>query len=326
MKTNFLFVLLLSSSFAFAQTAHNDNVKSINFSSDGKYLVSASQDGTVKVWDFATRKMIKSIPVEKSAIFAAFTSDNKQVVTATWGGGKDFQIIVKIWDWETGNEIRTIENEDDETAYQCAYDPRGRYLATGSINKKIIIFDIETGERVRYLDLNDEIQILKFADGGLFLVAQPYSNPMVVYDTHSWTGKKPTKTKSCQVGSSSNGDWIVYFENFGNNFSDITMHVYNSKNNTVAHYASESMCKTVAFQNTKPVIAASFSKGIFTYNIENGKKLKQMKSHKSDVVSLCFSPDGKYLVSGGGKNASTDDCSIRLWDSETWKEVGAFVN
>ena len=317
-----IFLFLVCSLYAFSQTAHNDNVNSLNFSADGKYLISASNDNTVKIWDFATHKLVKSIPVEKPAIFAAFTQNDKQIVTASYVGQKNsMAIAVKIWDLETGNEVRTLENEEDTTYYQCAYDPAGRYLATGSVKNKIIIFDIETGERLRYLDYGFDMRQLFFTDGGLFLLANPYEGSMKMFDSHSWGGNTPTKTKVCQVGASKDAKWIAYFENFG----DPSMHIYNAETKTTNNYSSENMCKKVAFQNTQPNFAAAFSSGIYIYNLEKGKKLKVLKGHESDICSMCFSPDGKFLVTGGGKNYVSNDCSIRIWDTEKWKQVGSLV-
>ena len=40
---------------------HNDQVNSIVFSRDGKYLISGSSDNSIKVWDFEKEKLIRTL-------------------------------------------------------------------------------------------------------------------------------------------------------------------------------------------------------------------------------------------------------------------------
>lgn len=44
------------------------------------------------------------------------------------------------------------------------------------------------------------------------------------------------------------------------------------------------------------------------WNVETGEKILQFKAHRRVIPSLCFSPDGKTLATGG------DDHTIKLWD------------
>jgi WD40 repeat protein len=52
------------------------------------------------------------------------------------------------------------------------------------------------------------------------------------------------------------------------------------------------------------------------WNMETGKEIYTLKGHYS-VSSLAFSPDGKYILTGGGE----EDGSLKLWDLATGKEI-----
>ena len=44
-----------------------------------------------------------------------------------------------------------------------------------------------------------------------------------------------------------------------------------------------------------------------------------LTGHSGEVNSVAYSPDGKHIVSG------SDDNTVRVWDSQTGKEVSVLV-
>ena len=73
-------------------------VNSVAFSPDGERLASAGGDGTVKVWNSRTGRVIRTIPNahERFACSVAFHPDGKHLASV----GADEQ--VKVWDLTTG--------------------------------------------------------------------------------------------------------------------------------------------------------------------------------------------------------------------------------
>jgi len=52
---------------------------------------------------------------------------------------------------------------------------------------------------------------------------------------------------------------------------------------------------------------AGFDYVIRLFDLETGKELRQFKKHTSSILSLVFSTDSRYLLSGSG------DATLRLW-------------
>src|SRR5262249_29729574 len=53
------------------------------------------------------------------------------------------------------------------------------------------------------------------------------------------------------------------------------------------------------------------------WDVETGKQLRRFQGHTGNVCGVAFSPDGKRVLSGGGK-------PMRLWDASTGKELWRF--
>src|SRR5262249_41115018 len=71
---------------------HTDQVERASFSPDGKEVLTASDDGTARIWDSTTGRVLSVIDARGGAGLAArLTADGKPVVTRTEDGG------VRLW-------------------------------------------------------------------------------------------------------------------------------------------------------------------------------------------------------------------------------------
>ncbi len=89
---------------------HRREVFKVIYSRDGKLLASSAEDGTIRLWDVATTKVLHVMRSsrEHSCTNLAFTSDAKRLLSADTDGD------LHIWDTAAGKELRRIALPDDE--------------------------------------------------------------------------------------------------------------------------------------------------------------------------------------------------------------------
>ena len=110
------------------------------FSPDGNLIVTASADGTARVWDSTSRKEVAALKKHEGPVTSArFSSNGKQLVTTGADG------LIVVWDtakWEPTGEPIILPGE----AYSAVIGPAGKVVAASSeFSEGVRFFDIETG-------------------------------------------------------------------------------------------------------------------------------------------------------------------------------------
>ena len=79
------------------------------------------------------------------------------------------------------------------------------------------------------------------------------------------------------------------------------------------------MSRGGAFSPDGKVVAYSHGRLIKFIDLATGQEREPLTGHTSDITSLVYSPDGRFLVSGA------KDGTIRLWDAQTGKEQVSLI-
>lgn len=121
---------------------HSDTVKSIHFSQNGDFLVSASADQTVRVWDSASGAEKLVLRGHIGPVVSVCTSiDGKLIASA----GNDKSI--KIWDAVTGDIVRTLQGHLGPVFCICL-SRDGRHLVSGGgtfAKPEVLLWDTQSG-------------------------------------------------------------------------------------------------------------------------------------------------------------------------------------
>src|SRR6185503_8367966 len=78
---------------------HRESVSSVEWSPDGKLVLTASYDGTAALWDPESGERRRVLEGRSGVVLRAqFSTDGKHVLTASWDG------TARVWETDTGKE------------------------------------------------------------------------------------------------------------------------------------------------------------------------------------------------------------------------------
>ena len=101
---------------------------------DGQYVISGSDDNTVKVWELASGRLLRSLEEHRDRVNAVAVTRNGQYVISG-----SYDKTVKVWNIVTGDS-RELFGSD--SAILClALSPDDRWLACGDERGRVWIFE-----------------------------------------------------------------------------------------------------------------------------------------------------------------------------------------
>ncbi|KAH6696713.1 WD40-repeat-containing domain protein [Leptodontidium sp. MPI-SDFR-AT-0119] len=295
---------------------HTDVVTSVAFSSDGKQIVSGSDDGTVRLWDAATGHQV--LPILEGHISGvssvAFSPDGTQIVS----GSSDE--TVRLWDAATGQQALPALEGHILWVSSVAFSPDGTQIVSGSYDKTIRLWDAATGQQI--------LSILKGNISGVSSVAFSPDGTQIVsgssdHTVRLWDAATGKQVRPALAGHTS---WVssVAFSPDGTQIvsgsSDHTVRLWDAATGQRVRPILEGhtdIVGSVAFSaNGKQIVSGSRDKTIRLWDAATGKQVRPaLAGHTSWVSSVAFSPDGTQIVSG------SDDETIRLWDAATGQQI-----
>ena len=133
------------------------------YNREGTKIASYSVDGTVKVWDAASGKALRTLKGHQDQVAClAFHPDGTRLATS------DLVNKTKIWSVNQNQEASQLDQGDSQ--FVCAAAAAdGRRLASVSDDGQVTIWDTATGQQLETRGWRGDVQCLAFSPDGDFL-------------------------------------------------------------------------------------------------------------------------------------------------------------
>jgi WD40 repeat protein len=326
------------------RTDDANGILALAFGSNDRRIATAGGDGLVRLWDVASKRVVRTLPGKLELAATVRFSHNGNLL-----GGYDFGNTITLWDAESGELLRKckVSEQLGPGISAWGFSPDDRLLAVGE-RGKTVLFDVAACSVVRELapvvDPNDPSKAPKpgfvFDQAGSLafnpnghLVAQVVGNSLQLWDVN--TGQKLAELTAGPTGQagyrlpafSPDGRWLAVLRDRPNQHPpgpyDFQLVVYDATS------LREKYAVLLPDRGYGLAFNASGDLLIDAYRLievregATGKVLRSLPIPQSPPDMHVFSNNGRWLATVGGGDKAYN--SISLWDLVTGEHAATLA-
>jgi WD40 repeat protein/serine/threonine protein kinase len=281
---------------------HSSDVLTTEFSPNGRWLATGSDDCTVQLWDRKNQELVHEFLADSPVATVAFSPNSRLLAAGTWGDN-----AVHVWDVESQALVRTVRGHSREvTSVVFLTDAK---LLSSSVDGDIKVWDVQ---RLKERDIirGDFRQLVYSSDGNTVFAASS-DGRVQAFDpvTANAVPGRSLEPGYENVAFSAKGTVMVTVD------STRLLKVWKLPHlNLLAQRRVEGVSPFgLAVTNGGNTVAWNEDAGdaydIVLFDVDSGTK-RSLTRNSWPFFYLRFSPNGKLLLSGDTANSAC------VWDLE----------
>jgi WD40 repeat protein len=279
---------------------HNDAVRSVTFSPNGKIIATASEDNTVRLWNINGKEIRRFIDNNQMFRNVKFSPDNKIIAAISANN------TIKIWQIN-GEKLITLKGQDNQDNFMnsLCFIPDSKIIAAPSQDNTIQLWSID-GQEIKTLKGHKfPIWSISCSLNSKNIITADLGGFIIIWSANG------EKIKTWKAGNQSIFD--VSFSPDGKTIvtagGDTTIKLWNLDGKELKTIGKhDNYVTSVSFSSDgQTIISGSADNTVKLWSIE-GKELKTLKGHNNSVFSVSFNPDHKIIASASADN------TVKLWN------------
>jgi WD40 repeat protein len=298
--------------------AHTDAVLSATYSPDGKQVLTASRDSTLRIWDSASRKQVAQLKLSAPARHFAgrpqFSRDGELVLAATRDAPAG---RIYIWRWRGSDDPVVLPTESETIA--AAFSPDGRRVVSGHGDDTVRVWRVRDARPTLFgrPNENDLVTSVAFAPDGRHIAAGTATGAVRV-----WPVASPNQERSFpghtdyvnQVEFSPDGDTLASASDDG---TTRLRHWRTGAPPVVLEGQGGGVNRLDFSPDGGRIVTAGVDTTARVWDVASGQVTSLLGGHQTEQLDVAFSPDGQMVATASGTSA-------RVFEVATGKPLAIF--
>ncbi|HTU18342.1 MAG TPA: protein kinase [Gemmataceae bacterium] len=302
-------------------------IRSVAYHPDGKLLATGGEDGTIRICDAASGKLVRML-VGDLAESLAWSKDGAILASAGWG--KD----TRLWEVDTGRLLRRLhvgahhaawspdghtlallgdsylllwDRRTDRIVHDArfpphiqglAWSPDGKSIAIGFSDKSVRLWDVASRKETHKLEGHDSPEVRGLAwspDGKRLLTAARPLNRQGYF--HVWDATSGKRLGRFAAGEDFGPNASVAWSPDGKQVAVDQQGVFDpDTGQRLRAWGGDGELRCVAFSPDGKQLATAGSDGVHLHDASSDKRLFTLEAARQMVPALSLSPDGRRML------------------------------
>jgi WD40 repeat protein/class 3 adenylate cyclase len=293
-------------------------IYSVSFNPDGTRLATSGYDGTAKIWDTSSLRLLLTLKTDFKDVFDVdWSPDGTRLATS---GVTD----VLIWDTITGQKVLTLPGGSVGHTVglylgvgRVDFSPDGTRLAIANQDGVPKVWDLAAEKPILSLDGHTEIcwEIAYSPDGDL-LATGSYDGIVKIWDAQSGKELHSILSHNSPIGGlafSPDGTQLVSVHESG--YLIVWDIATGDTKLSLTNPSAGAFSSTVFLPDGSGFVTSAYDSTARIWDLATGRQRLLLAGHSGTIMEASVSPDGRILATGGVGGA------LKIWDLDLSHEV-----